>query len=146
MTLKDLKGIEIGSTRVCCIANKYEVFACTNNLSEGKINAYVRITDIEDKALGRTVLFSIRDGSQILCDNLTENEQLIIPQDYIARLKESLSICVEVFGEHINVWKRLVKYLNEIHANDKIDNFEPLPEDLPIPEFRYIEEWYNHEE
>lgn len=135
-SLKDLTDIS-EKIDICTVANKYVVSACTNAL-EGEVNAYIQIDSCEDSSLGKTVLFCIRSGEQICYHSLKDEELLRIPDDYIARIKESLSVSVELFGKQLSVWNQTIDKLNSKHLNDKHKNYGKLGYDLPIPDFKYV--------
>lgn len=142
-TLKDLTDI---STRIdiCKVSDKkaknaeYDVSVYTNALG-GDINAFFRIDYFQDASLGGTVLFSFRSGEQICLTDLNYKEQLIIPEETIAQLKNSLSVKVEVFGQSIGVWSSTIDKINAKHSDDTNNNFEKISTDLPIPDFKYVE-------
>lgn len=135
ITLKDLVAIS-QEVDICNIGSLYKVSALTNQL-EGNINALVKFTSTEDETLGRTALFSIRSGEQICLSDLTSSEQLIIPDDYFARFKESVSLRLGILGNTQSIWERTIDKINAKHNNDTNKNFEKLPIDLSIPEFKY---------
>lgn len=132
---KDLEAIST-SIDICSIGELYDVKVLTNSL-EGNINAVVKIISKEAGTLGKFCLFSFRDGEQILLCGLGSEEQLIIPDDYFARLKESLSIRLNMFGNDGSIWEKTIIKLNKNHENDSNSNYQVIPTDLPIPEFKY---------
>ena len=135
ITLKDLEAIST-TLDICSISTLYDVQVLTNNL-EGHINAVVKIISREDQANRGICLFAFRNGEQLLISGMSSDEQLIVPDDYIARLKESLSVKLNLFGEEGSIWEKTIKKLNKIHENDSNSNYEPIPTDLQIPEFKY---------
>ena len=133
-TLKDLE--DIGDEVQLCSMSEFTLTALTNKL-EGEINGFIKIVLNQDNADHSVCLFSIRSGEQIsLCD-LNYEEQLIIPDVALRSIEKSLSLSVEVFGKSFTTWSNMIKKINELHANDKNNNFEKLPDDLPVPEFKY---------
>ena len=136
-SLKDLTDIS-EKIDICTVANKYVVSAYTNAL-EGEVNAYIKIDSCEDGSLGRSVLFSIRNGEQICCHALNVDEELLrIPDDYLARIKESLSVGFSICGQEITVWRQTIDKINAKHLNDKNKNYSKLGYDLPVPDFKYV--------
>lgn len=135
ITLKDLVAIS-QEVDICNIGSLYKVSALTNQL-EGNINALVKFISTESETLGRTALFSIRSGEQVCLSDLTSDEQLIIPDDYFARFKESVSLKLGILGNTQSIWERTIDKINAKHNNDTNKNFEMLPTDLSVPEFKY---------
>lgn len=139
ISLKDLEAIST-SIDICNFAKKYQVFALTNSLEDNS-NALVKITGTEDATLGRNVLFSFRTGEQLSLIDLSYSEQLIIPDDELAQLKKSLSISLSLFnGDDKNIWEKTIDKINAKHREDSNSNFQFIPTDLPIPDFKYIQE------
>ena len=136
LRLKDLTDIGT-KIDVCTVANMYIVTAYTNGL-EGDINGYLRIDNCENDTLGGTVLFSLRNGEQICLTELSYEEQLIIPEAYLAHIKEALSFELEVFGQRKSAWKNLIEKINRLHENDSNNNFEVIPLDLQVPDLKYL--------
>ena len=135
LNLKDFVNI---STKfdVITVAKKYVVKAYTNNL-EGNLNAYIKIDDSENDSLGKSVLFCIRSGEQISLNDLNYEEQLVIPDAYLAHIKEALSVKLEIFGNNKSIWNTIINNINARHSSDT-NNFEIIPSDLPIPDFKYM--------
>jgi len=138
ITLKDLVAIS-QRIDICTIKDLYKVSVLTNQL-EGEINALVEFTSTEDKTLGRVALFSFRSGEQVCLSDLSPSEQLIIPDDYFARFKESLSVRFNVLGTAQSIWQKTIDNVNVKHITDSNKNFQPISKDLSIPEFKYIVE------
>ena len=136
-----LKDLTVISDRVdiCKVTNKYIISAYTNKL-EGEINAFIRIDNSEDGSLGRTVLFSFRNGEQICTSDLSYDQQLIIPQEDLDKIKNSLSVGFEIFGQLKTSWTTTITKINSKHNDDNgSGSFTKIPEDLPIPDFKYVE-------
>ena len=122
---------------ILTVAKRYVVTAYTNNL-EGNINAYIKIDDSENDSLGKPVLFCIRSGEQIFLNDLTAEEQLVIPDAYLAHIKEALSVKLEILQNNESIWESIIKKINYKHSSDTNNNFVTIPTDLPIPDFKYI--------
>lgn len=134
--LKDFIDIS-DEINICKLRGKYIVSAYTNKL-EGEINAVLKISDSEDQALGRNVLFSIRNGEQISLSDLRYEEQLIIPQEDLDKIKSSLSVKFELFENSKSIWETIIDKLNSKHISDNNNNYESISNDLPVPNFTYI--------
>ena len=135
ISLKDLEAVST-SFDLCTVGSKYKVLAFTNNL-EGDINAVVKVISSEDSSLGRTCLFSFRNGEQISTNDLNYNDQLIIPDEDIARIKQSLSVRLNMLGMEGSIWERTIEKINSKHT-DSNSNYQLIPANLPIPEFHYL--------
>ena len=134
--LKDFIAIS-EEINVCKLRGKYIVSAYTNKL-EGDINAVLKISNSEDQALGRNVLFSIRNGEQISLSDLNYDEQLIISQEDLDKIKSSLSVKFRLFENSKSVWETIIDKINTKHESDNINNYEIIPIDLPVPDLKYI--------
>ena len=136
-TLKDLEDIST-KINVCTVSENYNVSIYTNVLG-GNINAFFRIDYSENNTLGRTVLFNLRTGEQICTSGLNYEDQLIIPKEVLDNIHKSLSVKLELLGQSKTVWENIIDKVNSKHTNDTNNNFEIIPNDLPIPEFKYME-------
>ena len=136
---KDLEAIS-KSFDICSVGDKYKISALTNNL-EGNVNALVKITGTKDEALGRYVLFDFRSGEQLSLNDLNFSEQLVIPDDDLARIKQSLSIRLEFLGDTKSAWEKTIDKLNGSHVEDSSNsNYQVISSDLPIPEFKFLQD------
>ena len=136
-TLKDLTDIS-KKVDICTVADKFVISAYTNVL-EGEVNAYIRIDSCENETLGGTVLFSFRNGEQICLSDLTYDQQLKLHSTELDRIKEALSVSIEVYGQKLGVWTSTIDKINAKHNEDTNHNFVKISKDLPVPEFKYEE-------
>lgn len=134
-TLKDLIDVEI-EKKVCSISDMYYVFACTNKTLEGDLNAYLKVNSCSGDTMGKFALFSIRNGEQISLNNLKAEDQLMIPSDYFKRFKEAASVEFELLGKKKSIWKTTIDKLNSTSYGVN-KHYEIIPNDLPIPDFKY---------